>query len=58
MLIYLDDYVRYLSLLVALLGLLIFVTSTHPKISQLALWAWGAGLLAFLIQFSTHTIGK
>lgn len=42
----------YLSLLVAVLGLILYLLSANPKIQSLALWAWGAGLLAFLMEVS------
>lgn len=39
----------YLSLLVALVGLVVFLITVQPKVEKLALCAWGAGLLAFLL---------
>ena len=38
-----------LSLLVALIGLLVYVLSNNPKTMMLGLVAYGAGLLAFLL---------
>lgn len=38
-----------LSLLVCIIGLLVYVLSANPKIMQLGLVAYGCGLLAFLI---------
>lgn len=46
----------YLSLLVAIVGLIAYILSSNPKVQALALWAWGAGLLAFLLQVS-RTVG-
>lgn len=46
----------YLSLLVAIVGLIMYILSANPKIQALALWAWGAGLLAFLMQ-AGRTVG-
>ncbi len=39
----------YISLLVAIVSLLIYAFTTNAKVSQAALFAWGAGLTAFLI---------
>ena len=39
-----------LSLLVAVAGLLVYLISSNPKAQQLALYAWAAGLLAFLLH--------
>lgn len=44
--------VIYLSLLVAIVGLIAYILSANVKVQNLALWAWGAGLLAFLMQVS------
>jgi hypothetical protein len=47
----------YVSLLVAILGAVIYLVSANPKIGQLAIWAWGAGLLAFLLQIvGSHSV--
>lgn len=48
----------YLSLLVALIGLIVYLITANQNLRPLALWTWGAGLLAFLLQFGSHTIGK
>ena len=47
----------YLSLLIAALGLLLYVLSAHPKYSTVGLVAWGAGLLAFLLQAANAHFG-
>lgn len=48
----------YISLLVALLGLVIYLVAGNPKYQQLSLIAWGAGLLAFLLQVAgSHVVG-
>lgn len=39
----------YLSLLVALLGALVYAFAANPKLQNLGIVAFGAGLLAFLI---------
>lgn len=39
----------YLSLLIAVIGLLVYVLSAQPKVSELGRVAFFAGLLAFLI---------
>jgi hypothetical protein len=50
--------VIYLSLLVAVVGLIVYILSANPKVQALSLWAWGAGLLAFLMQVSGgRTVG-
>ncbi len=41
--------VIYLSLLVAIIGLLVYVLSANPKVSELGRVSFFAGLLAFLI---------
>ena len=41
--------VIYLSLLIALLGALVYAFSVNPKLAELGRIAFGAGLLAFLI---------
>lgn len=46
----------YLSLLVALIGLLVWALSNNVKLSKAGLYAWGAGLTAFLITFSTRAV--
>jgi len=47
----------YVSLLVAIVGAVIYLVSANPKFGQLALYAWGAGLLAFLMQIAgTHAV--
>ena len=40
----------YFSLLVALLGALMFILSTNGKLQELGRIAFGCGLLAFLIR--------
>ena len=44
----------WLSLLVALIGLIVYLVSANPKVLMLALIAYGAGLLAFLICVCQH----
>jgi hypothetical protein len=39
-----------LSLLVAVAGLLVYALA-NGKVSTAGLWAWGVGLLAFLLQW-------
>jgi hypothetical protein len=46
----------YLSLLVALIGLLIFFASANEKIARAGFGAWVAGLAAFLITFASHLV--
>lgn len=40
----------YLSLLVAVLGALVYALSTNPKVSELGRMSFFAGLLAFLLH--------
>lgn len=48
--------VIYLSLLVAIISGILYMLSANPKIQALALWTWGAGWFAFLMQFG-RTVG-
>lgn len=43
-----------LSLIVAVVGLLVYALA-NGKVSTAGLWAWGVGLLAFLLQWP-HTV--
>lgn len=47
----------YVSLLVALIGVLMYILSANPKINELGRIAFACGLLAFLLQLSPTTIG-
>jgi Na+/phosphate symporter len=40
----------YLSLLVAIIGVLAYALSQNAKVQELGRIAWGMGLLAFLLQ--------
>ena len=42
----------YVSLLVALIGVLVYAFAANPKLSEIGRLSFFAGLLAFLIQFS------
>lgn len=42
----------YLSLLVALVGLVVYVVASNAKVSELARIAWACGLLAFLLRIA------
>jgi len=46
----------YLSLLVALLGLLAYVLSANPKLQEIGRISYFAGLLAFLFHFVGPTV--
>jgi hypothetical protein len=46
-----------LSLLVAVIGALIYALSANPKLNQMGLIAYGAGLLAFLLQMGGMHVG-
>lgn len=46
----------YLSLLVCIVGGLLYLLSEHPKRSEMGRCAFWVGLLAFLIRFSTDKV--
>lgn len=46
----------YLSLLVAIVGLLVHAFSANTKVGQAGLAAWTAGLTAFLITFAAKMV--
>jgi len=45
-----------LSLIVAIIGALFYLLSPHPERKNLGLVAFGCGLLAFLIRFSSESL--
>jgi ABC-type Co2+ transport system permease subunit len=44
----------YLSLLVAIAGLLAYALSANPKIAEIGRLSFFAGFLAFLLLFGSH----
>jgi hypothetical protein len=44
----------WLSLLVAVIGMMVYVLSSNPKVAMLGLIAYGGGLLAFLQCVCQH----
>ena len=46
----------YLSLLVALAGVLAYALSANPKIQEIGRISFFAGLLAFLLGFAGHAL--
>lgn len=46
----------YLSLLIAILGLLTYALSNNVKVGYAGLGAWVAGLTAFLVNFHQHLV--
>lgn len=48
--------VIYLSLLIAVIGVLLYALSANPKLQELGRLAFFAGLLAFLLGFSGHLV--
>jgi len=46
----------YLSLLVALVGLVIYAITAQSKVGAIAFAMFQCGLLAFLLQTAPHTI--
>lgn len=49
--------VIYLSLLVALIGCLMYALAANPKLQMLGLISYGAGLLAFLLRVTGEVFG-
>lgn len=47
----------YLSLLVALLGLLVYILADKPKPVELGRLAFACGLLAFLLKLNENMVG-
>lgn len=47
----------YLSLLVALVGVLMWAFASNPKLNEMGKIMFFCGLLAFLIGLPTHPIG-
>lgn len=47
----------YLSLLVALAGVLTYALSANPKLSEIGRIAFFSGLLAFLLQIAPKVVG-
>lgn len=45
--------VIYLSLLVAILGLLAYALSANPKVQEIGRLSYACGLLAFLLRISS-----
>jgi Na+/phosphate symporter len=46
----------YLSLLIALVGSFVYALSNNGKAQELGRLAYGAGLLAFLLQVAPHFV--
>lgn len=49
--------VIYLSLLVALIGVLMYALLDNPKLAEIGRLSFFAGLLAFLLTVSPHAVG-
>lgn len=49
--------VIYLSLLIAVIGLLMYALCTDGKLSEIGRLSFFAGLLAFLMQAVPHLVG-
>lgn len=47
----------FLSLLVAVIGLLLYVLATNPKVQEIGRLAFFAGLFVFLMQATPHMVG-
>jgi len=48
--------VVFLSLLIAIIGLLVYFVSSKPKVAELGRIAYAMGLLAFLLQVSEKIV--
>lgn len=46
----------FLSLLVAVVGAIIYIVAANPKMSEMGRLSFTVGLLAFLFQFGPHTV--
>jgi len=46
----------YLSLLVALVGVLMYALSANPKVSEIGRLSYWVGLLAFLLTSAAHIV--
>jgi len=46
----------YLSLLVALVGVLMYALCANPKLQEIGRISFAAGLFAFLLGFSGHAL--
>lgn len=47
----------YLSLIIALVGGVIYLTVSHPKWAEIGRILFGAGMLAFLLTNGGHSVG-
>ena len=47
----------YLSLLIAVIGLLVYVLAVNPKWAEIGRIAFGVGLLAFLLETVPKMVG-
>lgn len=48
----------YLSLAIAIIGVLAYALSSNPRISEIGRLAYFAGLFVFLMQWGPHMLGK
>ena len=46
----------YLSLLVSLMGLIMYALSANPKVNAIGFAMFQCGLLAFLLTFPSHLV--
>lgn len=46
----------FLSLVVCVVGAVVYLVATNPKYAELGRISFGAGLLTFLLQNGTHII--
>ena len=46
----------WVSLLIAILGCLVYALSNNPKVAEMGRLAWLAGLIGFCVQVGGHSI--
>jgi len=51
-----EDMVIYLSLLLAIIGLVLYFISSNPKIQETGRLTFAVGLLAFLVKVPEHLV--
>lgn len=48
----------YLSLLVAVIGAVVYLAATNPKVAELGRACFSVGLLAFLLRFAGDAVAR
>ncbi len=47
----------FLSLIVSVIGLVIYFVATNPKVNEVGRTMFWTGLLAFLLAYGSHSVG-